>query len=605
MKCPNLATVAVYAGLVLHTQAGLAADPREVFAQLRPAVLQLEMRNQADVAVNAHTAIVIARMRVISACHILDGEAVPTVVAGKQAFKATVSARDLQRNLCLLDVPGLEAPAARMAEGSGMPGVGARVYAMSNALGLGVGITEGVVSGIREVGERRYIQFSAAISPGSEGGALVNDNGQIVGIIDYRHRDGQNVNFAAPAAWIAEVEGRYTVNTERQQFIAQVTELAREKKWVDVMKQALEWSTLQGGDLEALRLAVFAARTLGDLDAEEKAWRDMRRIDPVMVSAGVGLSQVLLRRKQAEPALALARSLLALRQEDPDVWVAIGQAELTLNRIDRADEAYRRAMSLSPWADGAAVGMVAVAEGRGDRAAITAAWQRVTQLFPDSTYAQNRLIDSLLRQRRPANALPLVERLLVREPNNGEVWYWKGAVMAALGRPADAIQAYRAALDKSPASPAYIWGALGETYFNLSLYPEAIAAYREAVKLSDGALGWRFWLAVALKDGGHLDEAIAMDEKMAAEQPDDPAPARQLAMALSQAGRHKEAIPAYERSLTLAPKQARIWHGLMNAYHAERRVDDMRRAYGKLRDLDTKEADAAYRALILPNEEPK
>ena len=192
-----------------------------------------------------------------------------------------------------------------------------------------------------------------------------------------------------------------------------------------------------------------------------------------------------------------------------------------------------------------------------------------------------------------------------REPNSGDIWYWKGAVLAALGRTTDAIQTYRSALEKSPTSPAYIWGALGEIYYDLALFPESISAYREAVKLSNGDLRWRFWLAVALKDGGHLDEAIAMNEKMAAEQPEDPAPARQLATALSQAGRYKEAIPAYERSLTLAPKQARTWHGLMGAYHAEGRIDDMRRAYDKLRDLDTKEADAAYQALILPNEVPK
>ncbi len=46
--------------------------------------------------------------------------------------------------------------------------------------------------------KKEYIQFSAPASPGSSGGALLNENGQLIGIITSQHKKGQNINFALP-----------------------------------------------------------------------------------------------------------------------------------------------------------------------------------------------------------------------------------------------------------------------------------------------------------------------------------------------------------------------------------------------------------------------
>jgi len=115
-------------------------------------------------------------------------------------------------NLCLIEVDG--APSQAMAIKWQAPAAGSRVFAVSNALGLGVGISEGVVSGVRHFPNGDYIQFTAPISPGSEGGALVDDDGQLLGIVDYRRRDGQNVNFASLAEWIDQIEKRSAENAE-------------------------------------------------------------------------------------------------------------------------------------------------------------------------------------------------------------------------------------------------------------------------------------------------------------------------------------------------------------------------------------------------------
>lgn len=65
--------------------------------------------------------------------------------------------------------------------------VGQQVVAIGNALGYGQSVTTGIVSAVdRQVGnstsENGYIQTDAAINPGNSGGALLNMQGQVVGI---------------------------------------------------------------------------------------------------------------------------------------------------------------------------------------------------------------------------------------------------------------------------------------------------------------------------------------------------------------------------------------------------------------------------------------
>ncbi len=63
--------------------------------------------------------------------------------------------------------------------------VGDDVVAIGNPLGLTLSTSSGVVSGLnREVaGTAGHIQFDATVNPGSSGGPLINDRGQVVGIV--------------------------------------------------------------------------------------------------------------------------------------------------------------------------------------------------------------------------------------------------------------------------------------------------------------------------------------------------------------------------------------------------------------------------------------
>ena len=77
------------------------------------------------------------------------------------------------------------------------PRKGTDIFVLGNPRGLESTITRGVVSAIRDQGEKEaVIQIDAAISPGSSGSPVMNMDGEVVGVATYKARDCESCNFA-------------------------------------------------------------------------------------------------------------------------------------------------------------------------------------------------------------------------------------------------------------------------------------------------------------------------------------------------------------------------------------------------------------------------
>jgi S1-C subfamily serine protease len=80
--------------------------------------------------------------------------------------------------------------------------VGESVYAVGNPQGLEGTFSQGIVSSIREVGADKLLQITAPISPGSSGGPVLNEKGEVIGISVATFKGGQNLNFAIPSSYL-------------------------------------------------------------------------------------------------------------------------------------------------------------------------------------------------------------------------------------------------------------------------------------------------------------------------------------------------------------------------------------------------------------------
>lgn len=91
-----------------------------------------------------------------------------------------------------------------------------QVVAIGNALGYGQSVTTGIVSALdrtvsTDTGVSTYIQTDAAINPGNSGGALLNMNGELIGINTAKvsSTEVEGIGYAIPVSQILELIESY------------------------------------------------------------------------------------------------------------------------------------------------------------------------------------------------------------------------------------------------------------------------------------------------------------------------------------------------------------------------------------------------------------
>jgi S1-C subfamily serine protease len=147
---------------------------------------------------------------VVTNAHVV-GSATSFVVtsASGHRYRAKLVGRFVQGDLAVVQASGADLSPARFADSSKLQ-VGDIVLAIGNPLGLRSSVTNGIISALgRTVAEPggaslpNTIQTSAAINPGNSGGALVDLDGQVVGIPTLAAVDQQLGGGAAPGIGFA------------------------------------------------------------------------------------------------------------------------------------------------------------------------------------------------------------------------------------------------------------------------------------------------------------------------------------------------------------------------------------------------------------------
>lgn len=583
-----------------------ALQPSEVFSGVAPAVAVVEAFDEKGERLGSYSATTVAPEQLVGICDVMETAASLRVGTASGSLAARVTHRDRERNLCLITAPGL--PAAPLARRSRLPATGARVFAVSNALGLGIGISDGVVSGVRASPIGQHIQFTAAISPGSEGGALVDDEGRLVGIIDFRRRDGQNVNFAAAATWIDEIPQRAAASAARVQRFDQATGLLNKQQWAELRKLADSWSEAEPDVKDAWRFVATAARGVGDAETELRAWQRYYQLDETSSEAGVAYGQALLAHRKMHEALDHAQRLRQVHEGDASVWVFLGLAQVANGALADADRSYRQALAIDPWRLDAYRYLADLAQARGDAVTAIAIWSRLSGLFSGQLAPRLALVRAYLAAGRPASAWSVLDQVQAEPGSRSDadlalIWYLQGMTLSRLGCPEQAVAAYRKSLDFKPQGSDWDWAGIGFAHSEMRRYPEAISAWRAAVDAAPNNEEWRYQLAVNLKDGGHPEEALAITSDLVGRVPSDPKHWRQHGFVLAVLARDAEAIPAMERSLQIDSRQGKLWAALVESYQKVGRREDARRAYQQLRAVDSQWAETTYREAILPFEE--
>jgi len=145
--------------------------------------------------------------------HVVEGATqVKVSTSDRREFDAKVIGTDPRTDVAVLKINASNLSVLPISD-SGRVQVGDLALAIGDPFGIGQTVTMGIVSatgraGLNPENYEDFIQTDAAINPGNSGGALVNTNGELIGIntaIISRSGGNQGIGFAIPINMAREV----------------------------------------------------------------------------------------------------------------------------------------------------------------------------------------------------------------------------------------------------------------------------------------------------------------------------------------------------------------------------------------------------------------
>jgi S1-C subfamily serine protease len=217
-------------------------DPNALLAFVRPKVVEFEfvpeqkllaqLKRYAGVGEDELmetsgfcTGFIVAPNVVLTAFHCLRGDSVAEAITrfrikahdGRLTSPARVLGFDSTRDYLFLEAPDLTRYGyLDLSEGYE---IGQKVYTVGNVEGMGIAIREGLMASTTQDPNHPdvdYLRYSAAASPGNSGGPLVDEYGNVLGLV-FAGSASENYNLATSARYLQEGRLRFVADQEPKQ----------------------------------------------------------------------------------------------------------------------------------------------------------------------------------------------------------------------------------------------------------------------------------------------------------------------------------------------------------------------------------------------------
>jgi len=184
---------------------GAEMQGQTLFQVIAPSVFQVEA--QATDGTRQGSAVAISRTDVATNCHVLEGARKIILKQKKDKWPTELVHSDPKTDRCVLHAEHVKFTPIRGVRTYGDLKEGEALFTLGSPSGLELTIANGLLSGLRDIMGQKFIQTTAPISPGSSGGGLFDNRGNLVGIttltVPGEKKLNQSLNFAiaADAYW--------------------------------------------------------------------------------------------------------------------------------------------------------------------------------------------------------------------------------------------------------------------------------------------------------------------------------------------------------------------------------------------------------------------
>lgn len=318
------------------------------------------------------------------------------------------------------------------------------------------------------------------------------------------------------------------------------------------------------GSAEALHVAGLVRRAQGRNEEALDLYRRSLAINPAQPAAQHNLGVLLRAMNKPEEAIAPLREAVRLKSNYADAHLSLGLVLHDLGRFAEAEKCYRQVLRLQPGSLLAQQSLGAVLNDQEKPKEAETILRRALDVARDPRQIaalELNLGVSMQKQQRHDDALRLFDTAQDRVPDMRTVDYNRANSLQAEGKPEEALESYRRAIQRDPLD-IYAHYDLNQLLYRLADDVNFLRSYDEAAALfpEQGLLPVN--KANFLLQIGKYEEACEIFARATPLLEGNVTPLDGQGMALARLGRFDQAIRAHEAALKLEPENAEVLRNL-------------------------------------------
>jgi serine protease Do len=272
------------------------------------------------------SAVVVAKNQVVTNCHVIANAERVVVMNNGMPLAATAVKPDWRHDLCILKIENLDAPIAKFGASKNLK-YEQSVFTIGypNFAALPVS-TYGEVKGLYPMDNSMVIRASSGFGMGASGGALFDDDGNLVGVITLKSPGREAYYYNMPVEWVqallkapeqamsAKSEPPFwAASYEKWPYFMQVVHPYLTENWDSLLQISKKWAKQEPNTAEAWYYLAAAEYATNDVKQAKAHLQKVLAMNKQHSQANYYLAMMTEKsgaEKSAKPGLTLTKLAL-------------------------------------------------------------------------------------------------------------------------------------------------------------------------------------------------------------------------------------------------------------------------------------------------------
>ena len=276
--------------------------------------------------------VVVSPEYVATNCHVIANSNGANIAKFRDGYQPIALKANWRRDLCLLKFTPLPFKPVSMRESSTLK-YEEEVFTLSFPAGSPVPQPSyGTIKGIYAYDGSRIVRSNATFAMGSSGGALFDQNFNLIGLTTFKSPGHHAFFYSLPAEWIKELmESPETVSLKTQEvpfwalpieerpYFMQVVIPYQNEEWATLKTIANQWTSKEPESADAWYFLGLAEEGLLQLPQAEKDFKRAYTLNPRDLDAMLALSRIALVQNNLSALESLQPAVSALDKAQGDL----------------------------------------------------------------------------------------------------------------------------------------------------------------------------------------------------------------------------------------------------------------------------------------------